>query len=339
MLSRVAEAIYWMARYIERAENLARFIDVTLNVMLDQPGDDPGQWLPLVRTTGDEEWFQEHYGEPTQENVIRFLTFERAYPNSIISVLSAARENARSIRETISSEMWEQLNEWYHVVRTAAKGDRPLESPSEFFHEVKRSSHLFNGLMNATMARDEGWHFANVGKLIERADKTSRILDVKYFILLPDVQDIGTPIDDLQWSAVLRSVSGFEIYRKRHHGITPHRIVEFLVLDRSFPRAIQYCVCHADESLHEITGTPHGTFRNLAEQRLGQLRGELSYIHVEQIVTGGLHEFIDRLQTKLNSVHDAIDQTFFALRPVAAAPELAQSQMQSVGIPWQTNGS
>lgn len=334
MLSRVAESIYWMARYVERAENLSRFIDVTLNVMLDQPGDDPGQWMPLVCATGDEAWFKEHYGDATQDNVIRFLTFDRKYPNSIISVLSAARENARSIRETISSEMWEQLNEFYHRVREAAFGDRPLESPPEFFQEVKRSSHLFNGIMNATMARDEGWHFANMGRLIERADKTSRILDVKYFILLPDVQDVGTPIDDLQWSAVLRSVSGFECYRKRFHGITPHRIVEFLVLDRSFPRAVQYCVGHADESLHEITGTPRGSFRNAAEQRLGQVRGELSYVHVDQIVSGGLHEFVDRLQTKLNRVHDAIDETFFTIRPVSGSQK--QTQSQSAGAQWQT---
>lgn len=316
MLSRVAESIYWMSRYVERAENLARFIDVTLNFILDQPEDEVPQWEPLVRTTGDAEIFRESYGTPTQDNVICFLTFDREYPSSIISVVTAARENARSVRETISSETWEQLNEFYHFLTHASERDDAIESPSAFFQEIKRQSHLFNGVTDATMSHGEGWHFFNLGRLLERADKTSRMLDVKYFTLLPSAHDVGTTTDDLQWSAVLRSVSGFEMYRKRHHSIKVQHVVEFLVLDREFPRAINFCLTHANESLHDISGTPIGSFRNSAEQKLGRLCSELIYLDVKSIIDQGMHEFIDSLQIRLNEIGGCIHDTFFEMHPV-----------------------
>jgi uncharacterized alpha-E superfamily protein len=212
--------------------------------------------------------------------------------------------------------MWEQINLFYYMVREAGTSQQALESPHDFFHEIKNASHLFKGITGSTMSHGEGWQFARLGRLLERADKTSRILDVKYYILLPAVQDVGSPIDDLQWSAVLRSVSGFEMYRKRHHGITPHRVVDFLVFDREFPRAIQYSVIAAEDCLHSISGTPTGTFRNPAEQRMGQLRMELAYTQVDEILNAGLHEFLDTLQNKLNTVGDAIYETFITMRPV-----------------------
>jgi len=316
MLSRVAESIYWMSRYVERAENLARFIDVTLNLILDQPHGTVQQWDPLVSATGDEKHFAKHYGIATADNVIRFLSFDRSYPNSILSSLIAARENARTVREAISSESWEQLNEFYHFVRDASDARVRLDSPSEFFRSVKQYSHLFNGILDATMSHGRGWHFANLGRLIERADKTSRILDVKYFTLLPTVHDVGTTIDDLQWSAVLRSVSGFEMFRKRYHGITVDRVIEFLILDPAFPRAIRYCISNADQSLHEISGSPAGTFRNVAEQRLGRLKSELAYTDVRTIAELGLHQFVDTLQNTLNRVGQGIHETFFAMRAI-----------------------
>jgi uncharacterized alpha-E superfamily protein len=317
MLSRVADSIFWMARYVERAENLARFIDVTLNLQIDIPGSRHTQWEPLVHATGDEKEFKDRYGEFTEKNVINFLTFDRENPNSIVAILRAARENARSIRETISSETWEQLNSFYHFVRDAADSEEVQNSPGDFFLEVKHYSHLLNGVTDATMSHNEGWHFSNMGRLLERADKTSRILDVKYFTLLPRVEDVGSPVDDLQWSAVLRSVSGFEMYRKRYHGITVERIVEFLILDREFPRAIRFCLDEADNSLHAISGSAPGTFINLAEQRLGRLRAELAFCDVKTIINQGLHEFVDSLQTQLNLIGEGISETFIDPKPVA----------------------
>jgi uncharacterized alpha-E superfamily protein len=332
MLSRVADSIYWMSRYVERAENLARFVDVTFNMMLDLPPGSAGQWQPLVSTTGEHEWFDEHYGVATQENVVRFLTFDPDYPNSILCCLQAARENARSVRETISSEMWEDLNSFYLLVVDAATSSGSLPSLQDFFHEVRNASYRFKGITDGTMPHGEPWHFARLGRYIERADKTSRILDVKYFLLLPDPSDVGTSYDDLQWSAVLRSVSGLEMFRKRHHGITPERVVGFLILDRMFPRSIMYCVNEADQSLHAISGSPLGTFWNAAEKRMGKLRSELAYAHVDDdIIEVGLHEFLDALQTKLNSVGQAISETFIVAD--ATKTNGARTQVQSQSMP------
>jgi uncharacterized alpha-E superfamily protein len=249
--------------------------------------------------------------------VIQFLTFDASYPNSILSCLKAARENARSIREIISSEMWEQVNEFYMMVRDAANGKNPYDL-TEFFYKVKLNGHLFAGIMDATMSHNECWHFGNIGRLLERADKTSRILDVKYYILLPSVQDVGTTLDEIQWIALLKSTSAYEMYRKRQkrHQITPYGVVEFLILDREFPRSIQYCFLHAEQSLHQITGTHSGTWHNPAERELGRLRSELDYLSIDEITEIGLHEFLDNLQRRINLIGEKMFETFFALEPI-----------------------
>ena len=329
MLSRVADSIYWMSRYVERAENVARFIDVNLQLMLDDPSGEDQQWLPLVNTTGDHDEFKKRYGKGTQGNVIDFLTFDAENPNSILSCVRGARENARTIREIISSEMWLALNKFYLMVTAAAENkSSALSSPHDFFTEVKNANHLFNGITAATMTHGEPWHFFHMGRMLERADKTSRILDVKYFILLRSVQDVGTPFDDIQWAAVLRSTSAFEMYRKRHGRISPRGVVEFLLLDREFPRAINFCLTAARDSLHAISGTPLGTFRYSPEKLLGQLCSDLSYASVDEIVNAGLHEYLDELQTKMNQVGAGIYETFLAFKTPKPAKKPGQEQRQ-----------
>ncbi len=212
MLSRVAESIYWMNRNIERAGNIARFIDVNFRLMLDLPTGTSVQWDALVRITGDYAAFIERYETATRDTVIQFLSFDRENPNSILSCVKTARENARSVREIISSEMWEQVNRLYLAVSDAA--NRRLESPEEFFTETKLATQLYIGLAHTTMSHGQAWHFARLGRMIERADQTSRIIDVKYFILLPSVDDVGTPFDEIQWTAVLGSASALEAYRQ-----------------------------------------------------------------------------------------------------------------------------
>ena len=329
MLSRVADSIYWMSRYVERAENVARFIDVNLQLMLDAPSGEGQQWEPLVNTTGDHGEFTKCHGKATQQNVIQFLTFDAENSNSILSCVRAARENARTIREIISSEMWLQLNKFYLMVTAAAEGDsRALANPHDFFTEVKNASHLFNGIAAATMTHGEPWHFFHMGQMLERADKTSRILDVKYFILLRSAQDVGTPFDDIQWAAVLRSASAFEMYRKRHGRISPRGVVEFLLLDREFPRAIHFSLLAARDSLHKISGTPLGTFRHAPEKLLGQLCSDLAFTGVDEIVNAGLHEYLDGLQTRMNHVGAGIFETFFALKSPKTVKPATQEQAQ-----------
>lgn len=324
LLSRVAERVYWMSRYTERAENVARFVDVNLQLMLGATGDQ--QWRPLIDTSGDSLEFAKRYGEATRENVIHFLTFDSENPNSILSCLRYARENARTVRDTISSEMWQQANKLYLMMQDSSI-DKAIESAHDLFHELKMGCHLFQGITDSTMTHNEAWNFITLGRLLERADKTTRILDVKYFLLLPKLEDVGTSIDDIQWSAVLRSVSGFEMYRKRFGRISPRSIVEFLVLDGEFPRAVRHCLVGAGHSLHTISGTPLGSFSNPAEQRLGQIRAELNYTSVNDIVSDGLHEFLDNLQTKINLIDDSVFRTFFAMRPLTEAVSV-QSQSQ-----------
>jgi uncharacterized alpha-E superfamily protein len=314
MLSRVANSIYWMSRYIERAENIARVIDVVLQIMLDSPSGRTEQWEPLISTTGDLKPFLDKYKKPSRENVIQFLTFDRENPNSIISCLNAARENARSVREIISEDMWEQLNKYYLMVNEITLKNKSVDFYSEFYESVKIGSLLFQGIQNTTMSHGEPWHFSRLGRLLERADKTSRMLDVKYFILLPKATDVGTAFDDIQWSAVLRSASAIETYRKRHGRITADQVIGFLVLSHEFPRAINYCILNFDNSLHSISGSPLGTFTNQAEQKSGQLRADISYTREDEIIGQGFHLYLDNLQTRFNIVGEAVQETFFSLK-------------------------
>ena len=266
----MADSVYWMARYIERAENVARFIDVNHNLMLDLPRGFADQWQPIVDTTGDRAAFLERYGAATQDNVVRFLAFDPENPNSIYSCVLAARENARSVRETISSEMWEQINSLYLLITAESRKTAHRRCPISATRCAWPAT-CFRASPHVTMSHNEAWHFIRLGATLERADKTTRILDVKYFILLPSVSDVGTPYDDIQWAAVLKSVSGFEMYRKRYGRIAPERIVEFLLLDAEFPRAVRYCIGLADQSLHAITGTAAARFSCACEQRMGLL--------------------------------------------------------------------
>lgn len=317
LLSRVADAVYWLGRYIERAENVVRFLDVNHNLMLDLPQDFAGQWQPIVDTSGDRALFLKRYGPATRHNVVRFLVFDAENPNSIYSCVLAARENARSVRETISSEMWQQVNSLYLLIAAESHKEEPADLPG-FCHQVRMGCHLIHGILHVTMSHNEAWQFIRLGTLLERADKTTRILDVKYFILLPSLSDVGTPYDDVQWSAVLKSVSGFEMYRKRHGRLSPDRIVDFLLLDGEFPRSFRYCISVADRALHLITGTAVGSFSCDAEQRMGVLRSELDFAAVEPILASGLHEFCDAAQTKMNTIDECISSDFFAQPPLSS---------------------
>ena len=310
MLSRVAEAVYWMSRQVERAENLARFLEVTHHLTLDQPDSVINPWQSLIEATGDLEAFEKRYHSADSESVTQFLAFDDGYPNSMIASLRLARENARGVRESLSSESFEQINEFYHFVLNASKV-ASLESPNEFFDSVRRIALQWTGVIDNTMSHDEPWHFANIGRLIERADKTSRILDVKYFNLLPRVEDVGTATDDLQWSALLSAISGFEAYRRKHKLIDIRKVISFFLFNPHFPRTVLYCIAAADRSLDEIQMRSKSETPSLARYRVSQLRHRLEQTSVEEVLAGGMHEFIDSTQTELNAIGEAMNQDFF----------------------------
>lgn len=319
MLSRVADSFYWMCRYIERAENLARFVDVNLNLSMDGRLTAAHQWRPLVDTTGDAPWFDAHYGGANEESVTQFLTFDARYPNSIVSCLRTARENARGIREIISSEMWEQVNTLYRFVCEGFAAARPLRNAHDFYHRVKMSCHLFEGLMAGTMSHNEAWQFGRLGLHIERADKTSRILDIKYFLLLPSREDVGTPLDNIQWMALLKSTSGFEAYRKKWRRITADRVIDFLLLDREFPRSVSFCLADMQRSIQRITGRPLDANCSQPERLLGRLNAQFAYARVEDVISSGLHEYLDELELELNAIDSAVFKEFFDLTAEPAA--------------------
>jgi len=320
MLSRVANSVYWMHCYIERAENYARFMSVNFNLALDLPPNVDEQWAPLLIATADDALFKKYYDKPTRENVIHFMTFDKRNPNSIVACLSNARENARTIREVISKEMWEHLNQFYMMVRDASPKRVWEESQTQtFFAEIRDSTQLFYGIIDATITRNEAWHFGRLGRFLERADKTSRFLDVKYFTLLPDVESVGTTIDLMIWSAVLKSVSAYNMHRQQHRSLTPASIMEFLVLDRRFPRSISHCIRQAELSLYEISGNnPTVGFANSAERALAKLRTDIEFAEAADIFRAGLHQYLDDLQIRINDVGTAIYQTYFDLKPVEA---------------------
>lgn len=312
MLSRVAESLYWLSRYLERADNVARFIDVNAHLTLDRGTDsDTAQWEPLVTTTADEALFNELYGEATEKNVIRFLTFEPDNPNSILSCIRAARENARTVREVIPSELWEVLNELYHLVGQHSRKHR-MESLRDFFRTIRRTNHQLIGLFEAGMSHHEGWHFARMGRMLERADKTARILDVKYFLLLPGADYVDSPYDAVEWGAVLKSADAFEMYRQQHHRVNYRDAVEFLIFSPCFPRSMAYSVGAASRSLGVISGLLG--VETSANAEMLKLKEGLAEASIASVFERGLHEFIDHFQIRLNEADSAIFQSFFALR-------------------------
>ena len=313
MLSRVANAIYWMNRYIERAENYARFMDVNFNLSLELHPDLSEQWKPLVVTSGDWSGFEDQFDKAEKREVIYFLGFDSTNPNSIYNSIINARENARAIRPEITKEVWEQINYLYHFVKSGA--DKKLwkkKDPRDFFLEIKKSCQLLYGILDSTISRTEGWHFGKIGQMIERADKTSRVLDVKYHMLLPSVKSVGSTLDLVQWASLLKSVSAYDMYRKKRGKLTPIHIAEFLILDREFPRSILTCLNQASHSINTITGSGEG-YSNEAEKLLGRMESGLGYTDIQDIFGTGLHEYLDQLQIQLNEISNAIFEEYFSM--------------------------
>lgn len=329
MLSRVAQTVYWMSRYLERAENTARLIESQLHMLLDLPSmrQDPNAWKPLVDITGDNEYFNQHFESYSREEVMQFHTFDRNYPHSIFSCLTAARENSRSIREIIPSEMWEKINQLYLDILSFESKPGPLKNPHKFYSDIKMACHLILGVAYSTMAHGEAWNFSQLGRFIERADKTSRILDVKYFMILPRIDYVGSSMDSVQWLALLKSTSSLEMYRKRFNLISSQNIVDFLIFDREFPRSILYCVNHAEQAYNKISGEPSETYNTPLSRRIGKLTGKLNYSDVDEVMSLGLHQYLDDFQAELNNVGNAIYDSFFAMKPVSE-PNTAGAQMQ-----------
>jgi len=319
-----------MARYIERAENNARILDVNFMLTLDaehsEEPDTQREWLPILNTLEDQALFNKVYPVVNGDTVCDFVTFASENPNSIRSCIAGARENARTVREYISSEMWERINSLYLWLNSVEARQLFETSTIDFYRKIVDSAHQFHGTTNATLTHGDGWNFLQVGKYLERADSASRILDLKYHILLPSGAQVGGDIDAVQWAAVLKTCSAYEAYCKIYlGGITPSKVAEFLILHDSFPRSIRYCVDQLDESLHKISGCDGAHFSNEAERLAGQLRSDLHYETIDRIIKAGLHQYLDRTQGRLNEIAGAMHKAYCEWQD----PDAAQTQSQS----------
>ena len=312
MLSRVAESVYWMSRYVERAENVARFVDVNYNLTLGDGAPLEEQWSPLVYTTGDHQDFEERYSGPSRENVLRFLLFDAKNPNSIFSCIGNAREAARSVREVLPSGIWEHLNRFYLLVKNASNKDAPIAEPYDFCDSVRMASNLMIGIQESSMLHDEAWSFVRAGRFIERADKASRIVDVQYFLLLPKVGDVGSTIDVIRWSSLLKSADALNMYRQTHGRLAPEKVAQFLILDPIFPRSIRFCVAQVADCLQRMEQAGQAIEDLPSVRAVTQLQSRLDEITIEQIIDQGMHAFIDHVQGALNQLGISIHSDYFS---------------------------
>jgi uncharacterized alpha-E superfamily protein len=306
MLSRVGDRIYWMSRFMERAENMARILGVTSNVVLCSTPETQHQNLlaPLTLTGTTGAYFDRHE-TISLANLIDFMSFDGDNPSSICACVKQARDNAHAVRWQITSEMWETLNTTWLDMRAFGLDAGP--DATRFFDWVKERSHLFRGVTYGTIMRGEAFNFSRLGTFLERADATARILDVKYHILLPRVEDVGGALDYYQWAALLKSVSSFETYRTIYRDqIRPINVAELLILDRRMPRSLAACLEQIDAALSRVDGQNDHSPKRLS----GELQARLVHGDIEEIFRGGLHEYLTKFLEDINELGQRIQRAY-----------------------------
>lgn len=309
MLSRVAENLYWLGRWTERAENTARAVNVNSNLLMDLPrGIAPG-WQPLIFITGSEALYRERYADFEERSVVRFLVADAAYHSSIVSSLVSARENARTIRDIVPREAFEQINELYHYARDNLQIGLSKRGRHGFLNHVIEASQAIAGTMAGTMSHDAGYSFLCAGHMLERADMTTRILDVRSASLLP-LEDSTSlrPFGNVQWISVLKSLTAYQMYRRKMQvRVRREDALHFLLQDREFPRAFFHCASEAEQMLGSLPRSD-GACRALATVKRAVRRAD-----IKVLASSGeeLHAFMDRLQIGLGNVHEQVASTWF----------------------------
>ncbi len=254
LLSRHAESIFWLARQVERSNSTARILDVNETFSRNARGEH--DWESVLRLYGDEQNFRATGRRPTADTVIHFYILDGENANSVLSCIRMARENARALRPLISTEMWVQLNGFHNRLSQLRKSDLKVENLNRLCSYIKESCQTHSGITAETLYRDESWYFHQIGRAVERADQTTRLVDVKYQVLLPQPSDVGSAIDEAQWNTVLRSAAGFHAFRRVNpQSMSPAKVVDFIVFDKRFPRSVAASVLVANEHLHELSGT------------------------------------------------------------------------------------
>lgn len=310
MISRVAEHCFWLARYLERAENTARILEVNHTLLLDFQVPLEQQWLPLLIISG----IHDYPKEPSAENVQEYMTWDEENPCSVVSSLRWARENGRIIREVISAETWERLN-YYHLWMHSPKAREVYESNrSEFYGQIRRINQLIHGIADATMSHGEPWEFFRLGRYLERTSQTARILDVKYHMLLGSLEEVGSPVDHAHWVAILMSCSGYEPFHKK---VLPANtdvgiaVVDFLFLDEEFPRSVRHCIGECRKACGTISGSLGKDPANDADRTIAELADWLSGSTIHSITKAGLHECLTHVVDSIHAIGAAVQKTYF----------------------------
>ena len=307
MLSRTADHLFWMARYMERAENLARLLDVTWQMSLVPQSEEAANqsWNAIIALNSLEEAYAAKYSAVNGENVLKFMVSDADNYSSIYSCLRMARENAHAVRGTLTTEMWETLNATWLEARGRQFDQILAGGISEYFEWVKMRSSLSRGVTVGTLLQDEAYHFIRLGTLLERADNTARILDVKYHVLRTHEDEGAT--DFYEWGALLRSVSAFEVYRKVYRDvITPDRVAELLILNKDMPRSLHFCLNSVIKNLDLIANRQSGE----TARQAGLLHAQLHYGRIEDILEHGLHEWLTDFMDRIYLIGDGISKDF-----------------------------
>jgi len=322
-LSRHAEAIFWLARYMERAENIARIVDVQETFARDLAGS--SNWRSIVDVQADEDRFYARHAEANSTSVIHFYLLDPTNPTSVASSVASARANARLLRPLISTEMWSHLNVFHAWVRGLGTADIALHNVSRLCARIKEGCQTHYGITEGTFYRDQGWTFYRLGKAIERADETTRLLDVKYRLLATDNIAAGSAVDDSQWNALLRGVAGYHAYRRVHpRALSPGRVASFLLFHEDFPRSVRANLLEAAARLDELRSRYMLARGAEAEELADEMRAVFASYTIEDVVARGLHEFNDWVQRQLIRLTDDVGRAFFGhTMPLAGAAEEA----------------
>ena len=327
LLARYAECLFWMARYIERTENLARLIDVTQT--FESPGREAESWSALIQINSDEEPFALRMQPPDGASVKHFYLLDRHNPNSIPASVEAARTNARALRPIISTEMWLQLNVFHRDVMAIEPAMLEGDRLAPLCRRLREGVQALTGITEGTFFRDQGWHVFELGRLLERADQTTRLLDIKYHLLLPHGAEERHAVEFTRWNAVLRAAAGYHAFRRvAGAGFDPVDVVAFLLGDTSFPRSVALCVSQAEWHLTQLR-TRYG-LRGTAPllEQIEQVRAAVQE-PVGRLMPDGLHGFLDHLQGDLGILAAGIGTAFFRdWRPLARTQTQSQTQSQ-----------
>lgn len=327
LLARFAENIFWMARYMERVENLARILDVNESFARDRSGAQ--DWLPIVQLHNDEEEFFKRHKQATADAVVNFYIIDRENRNSILYSVWAARENARSLRHLISIEVWSQLNVFFNYVRDLRPRHLRLSELSHLCQDIRERCQLHTGIIEGTTFRDQGWLFYQLGKMIERADQTTRLVDIKYHRLLPSAADVGSQIDVSQWNALLRSAAAYHGYRRVHpSGMTAATVAGFILLNRGFPRSVATCTRTIRSLLDDLNRDAELSAVTLDRSALQDLEGLVS-LTIGEAIDRGLHDHLDHMQLALQTLVNALATVYFDTEENYRTQ--SQMQTQSMG--------